>query len=225
MPRDYYIVLGIEQGASLSDIKKAYRKAIKRYHPDKGGKSTDAREFRAAREAYEVLSDAERRRAYDAARQPQETPNQREDVSKATTHPYRTRSPFRNPHVRDPIPEGMIPDFHRNRRQHPAGDQDLYLEVILTEREALHGGIFPLTLPVAAPCPHCFDRWGPPDLTCPVCWGYGVARSRRSFELNLPPDLSDGTLLTVSFNPGGLGEITLLIAVRVRRSGVYFGRY
>ena len=66
MPRDYYIVLGIKQGASLSEIKKAYRKAIKRYHPDKVGKSTDARKFRAAREAYEVLSDAERRRTYDA---------------------------------------------------------------------------------------------------------------------------------------------------------------
>ena len=225
MPSDYYIVLGIEQGASLSEIKKAYRNAIKRYHPDKVGKSTDAREFRAAREAFEVLSDAERRRAYDAERQPQETPIQREDVSKATTHPYRTRSSFRNPHVRDPIPESMIPGIHRNRRQHPAGDQDLYLEVILTEEEALHGGAFPLTLPVAFPCPHCFDRWGAPDVTCPACRGYGVVRSRRSFDLNLPPDLSDGTILTVSFAPAGLGEITLLIAVRVSGSSTYPWRY
>jgi molecular chaperone DnaJ len=51
MPRDYYIVLGIDQGASLSEIKKAYRNAIKRYHPDKIGKSTDPHKFMAAREA------------------------------------------------------------------------------------------------------------------------------------------------------------------------------
>ena len=225
MPRDYYIVLGIEQGASLSEIKKAYRNAIKRYHPDKIGESADPQKFRAAREAYEVLSDAEKRRAYDAARQPQKTPARRDDLRETTAHPHRTRSPFQNPPVRDPFPESMMSASHRYRRQRPASGQDLYLEVILTEGEALHGGTFPLTLPVAASCPHCFNRWGQPDVTCPVCWGYGVVRSRRSFDLNLPPDLSDGTLLTVSFNPGEPGAITLLIAVRVRRSGMYFGRY
>ena len=225
MPRDYYIVLGIDQGASLSEIKKAYRNAIKRYHPDKIGESADPHKFRAAREAYEILSDADKRRAYDAARQPQETPARRDALRETAAHPYRTRSPFQNPPVRDPFPESMMSASHRYRRQHPASGQDLHLEVILTEGEALHGGTFPLTLPVAASCPHCFNRWGPPDVTCPVCWGYGVVRSRRSFDLNLPPDLSDGTLLTVSFNPGGPGEITLLIAVRVRRSRTYFWRY
>ena len=68
MPRDYYIVLGIEQGASLSEIKKAYRNAIKRYHPDKIGESADPQKFRAAREAYEVLSDPKKRRQYDIQR-------------------------------------------------------------------------------------------------------------------------------------------------------------
>mgnify|MGYP000326080981 CR=1 FL=1 len=65
MPRDYYIVLGIQQGASSSEIKKAYRNAIKRYHPDKIGESADPQKFRAAREAYEVLSDPEKRQRYD----------------------------------------------------------------------------------------------------------------------------------------------------------------
>lgn len=222
MPRDYYIVLGIDQGASLSEIKKAYRNAIKRYHPDKIGKSADPQKFRAAREAYEILSDADKRRAYDAARQPQETPARRDALRETAAHPYRTRSPFQNPPVRDPFPESMMSASHRYRRQHPASGQDLHLEVILTEGEALHGGTFPLTLPVAVPCPHCFNRWGHTDMTCPACWGYGVVRSRRSFHLNFPPDLSDGTLLTVSFDPGGLGEITLLIAVRVRGRRTYF---
>jgi molecular chaperone DnaJ len=225
MPRDYYIVLGIEQGASLSEIKKAYRNAIKRYHPDKIGKNTDPHKFRAAREAYEVLSDAEKRRAYDAERQPQETPARREDVPKAATHRYRTMPSFRRPPVRDPFPESMIADSQRHRRYRPASGRDLCVEVILTAREALHGGTFPLTLPVAVPCPHCRRRWRQPGVTCPVCRGDGVVRSRRHFNLSLPPDLSDGAMLTVSFDPGGLGEITLLIAVRVRGSNMYFWPY
>jgi molecular chaperone DnaJ len=225
MPRDYYIVLGIEQGASLSEIKKAYRDAIKRYHPDKIGKNTDPHKFRAAREAYEVLSDAEKRRAYDAERQPQETPIRMEDFPETAAHRYRTRPMFRKPPVRDPFPERMLPGFHRNHSQRPTPGQDLHLEVILTEGEALHGGTFPLTLPVAVPCPHC-HRWGrQPVSTCPACRGYGVVRSRRHFNLSLPPDLTDGTLLTVSFEPVGLGKITLLIVVRVRGSSTYLWRY
>ena len=216
MPRDYYIVLGIEQGASLSEIKRAYRNAIKRYHPDKIGKSTDPHKFMAAREAYEVLSDADKRRAYDAERQPQEPPAQREDLTETAPHRRQTWKPFRNPPVQDHFLQSMIPRFYRNRRQRPARGQGLYVEVILTEGEALYGGTFPLTLAVAVPCPYCFDRWEAPGATCPACRGYGVVRSRRSFDLNLPPDLSDGTILTVSFAPEGLGEITLLIAVWVR---------
>lgn len=225
MPRDYYIVLGIEQGASLPEIKKAYRNAIKRYHPDKIGKSADPQKFRAAREAYEVLSDAEKRRAYDAVRQPPETPDRGDDLRENDAPSYRTRPPVQTPPTRDPFPESLMSASQRYRRQRPASGQDLYLEVILTEGEALHGGTFPLTLPVAVSCPHCVNRWGPPDATCPVCRGQGVVRSRRHFNLSLPPDLSDGAILTVSFNPGGLGEISLWIAVRVRRSGMFFGRY
>lgn len=225
MPRDYYIVLGIDQGASLSEIKKAYRNAIKRYHPDKVGKSTDPHKFRAAREAYEVLSDADKRRAYDAERQSQETAIRREDLPETAAHQYRTRSAFRTPPVRDPFPESLIPGSHRYRPHRPASGQDLYLDVILTEGEALHGGTFPLTLPVAVPCPRCRRGGRQSGVTCPACRGYGVVRSRRHFHLNLPPGLSDGTLLTVSFDPVGLGEITLLIAVRVRDSDTYFWRY
>ena len=66
MPNNHYMVLGLERGADLSQIKHAYRQAIKRYHPDKGGGATDPDKFMQAQEAYEVLSDLKRRRAYDA---------------------------------------------------------------------------------------------------------------------------------------------------------------
>lgn len=216
MPSDYYIVLGIEQGASLSQIKKAYRNAIKRYHPDKIGKNTDSRKFRAAREAYEVLSDAEKRRVYDAEKPPQENPSRREDIPETAAHRHQTWKPFRSPPVQELFSQSMIPGFYRSRRQRQARAQDLYVEVILTVTEALHGGIFPLTLPVATPCHRCRRRGWPQDLACPTCLGYGVVRSRRQFNVSLPSDLCDGTMFKVSFATGGLGATTLFIAVRVR---------
>ena len=64
--RDYYEVLGVDRNASQSDIKKAYRKLAKKYHPDTnpGDKEAEAK-FKEASEAYEVLSDSEKKAQYD----------------------------------------------------------------------------------------------------------------------------------------------------------------
>jgi curved DNA-binding protein len=64
--RDYYDVLGVDRGASDADIKKAYRKLARQYHPDinPGNKVAEAK-FKEINEAYEVLSDAEKRQKYD----------------------------------------------------------------------------------------------------------------------------------------------------------------
>ncbi len=64
--RDYYEVLGVQKSASAEDIKKAYRKLAMKYHPDRNPDSKEAEEkFKEAAEAYEVLSDDERRSKYD----------------------------------------------------------------------------------------------------------------------------------------------------------------
>ncbi len=66
MPRDYYDVLGVEKGADAGAIKKAYRKAALKYHPDRNPDDPDAEsKFKEVSEAYSVLSDDEKRRIYD----------------------------------------------------------------------------------------------------------------------------------------------------------------
>ena len=64
--RDYYEILGVSKGASLEDVKKAYRKKAVQFHPDKNPGNKEAEDkFKEATEAYSVLSDAENRARYD----------------------------------------------------------------------------------------------------------------------------------------------------------------
>src|SRR5256886_8722920 len=64
---DFYVILGLERGATLGDIKRAYKRLARRYHPDiNPGDRLAAAQFRQIAEAYETLSDPERRRRYDA---------------------------------------------------------------------------------------------------------------------------------------------------------------
>ena len=64
--RDYYEILGIAKNADEAEIKKAYRKLALKYHPDKNPDDSEAEEmFKEAAEAYEVLSNSEKRAQYD----------------------------------------------------------------------------------------------------------------------------------------------------------------
>src|ERR671923_856032 len=67
MPRDYYEVLGVSRAADETEIKKAFRRLARELHPDTNTEDPQAEDkFKEAAEAYEVLSDADRRRQYDA---------------------------------------------------------------------------------------------------------------------------------------------------------------
>lgn len=65
MPRDYYDVLSVSRDASADDIKKAYRKLARQFHPDVNKEADATEKFREATEAYEILSDADKRARYD----------------------------------------------------------------------------------------------------------------------------------------------------------------
>ncbi len=62
MAKNYYEVLGVAKDATVDDIKKAYRKAALQHHPDQGG---DAEKFKEVNEAYQILSDAQKKAQYD----------------------------------------------------------------------------------------------------------------------------------------------------------------
>ncbi len=65
MPKEYYEILGVSEDASQDEIKQAYRKKAKKYHPDSGSEYADEETFKEINKAYDVLSDEEKRKKYD----------------------------------------------------------------------------------------------------------------------------------------------------------------
>ena len=217
MPANYYMILGIERGADPDQIKRAYRQAIKRYHPDKAGSATDSRQFRQAREAYEVLSDIDRRRAYDAQLNREGIPvpitNLREDAvrrRRAWRAMRDTASPL------EAFFEGLFPGYRRPDQRRPSRNRDLYMEIVLTPEEARLGGTFPVAVPVVRPCPDCARGRYRERFDCPSCRGRGTVRSRREFGLEIPPQIPHGTTAMVSLGAIGLPDTRLSIDIRIR---------
>ena len=217
MPRDYYMLLGVERGADLTQIKHAYRNAIKRYHPDRLGVGTDPDKFMAAQEAYEVLSDRNRRRAYDAQLHREGIPVRITDVRETIRRRRRAWGALRETRSSlDEVFEGLVTGFYRKRFRRPSIPKDLYMEIVLTPDEARRGGTFPVAVPVVVPCPDCGQSGRQANFYSSACLGYGAVRSRREFNLAVPPDVQPHTSVEISLSDLGLPGVRLLIDVMVR---------
>ena len=185
---DYYLALGVGKDADTDTIKKAYREYCKKYHPD-SCETDDAatrKEFLAIREAYDTLSDRDKRRKYDRSF---ERRNTRKDDSGGGTG------------------YGPIHSGPRN---------ELHAELVLSRHEAAEGGIYRLEVPVSGSlCPYCF-RFGSlfPGL-CPVCGGSGRIGRARSVVLEVPAGVTDGTRNTVRLDGEGSDGVFLTIDVAV----------
>ena len=216
MPRNHYIILGIDRGANPSQIKRAYRNAIKRYHPDMADGDGNSHKFIEAREAYEVLSDIDKRRAYDAELNHHGVPFRTAAPEKTVTPPSSLWHEIRAQRsVLDAFFEGFVPGFYRSFPSR-SGNKDLYMEIVLSPEEAQQGGVFPVTVPVLAPCPECRqNRWRRGQY-CQTCRGYEVVKATRKFNLTIPPNVRHGMTAEVSMAGIGLKGVNLIIDVQVR---------
>lgn len=142
---DYYQVLGLDKGASEADIKKAYRKLARKYHPDLNPGDQDAnRKFQQINEAHEVLSDPDKRKKYDQYGQDWQHAEQFEQARRAQQQQGRSEEAFT---YEGGFEEGAFSDFFEamfgGARQARGGrrgfrGQDLHAELPLSLREAYH---------------------------------------------------------------------------------------
>lgn len=180
--RDYYEVLGVDKKANKEDIKKAYRKLAMANHPDTHPNDKNAEErFKEATEAYEILSDDEKRRNYDqfgfdaVNGQAQGWANARNDFSDIFSH----FSGF------DDIFGGFNPfnEFSRNtsRQQRPPSGQDLNITMNISLEEAYTGFSKKIKYKRNVRCTSCNGAGGHNIKTCPTCNGRGQVIQQNGF--------------------------------------------
>jgi len=109
---------------------------------------------------------------------------------------------------------GFIPGFFDRDRGRIRG-KNLYFEAILSPKEALEGGLFPITVPVAESCPRCGKTGFWENFFCPVCSGYGRVQSERGFSLSIPAHVKHGTKIRLSMEDIGLRDVYLNVIVSI----------
>jgi molecular chaperone DnaJ len=204
---DYYKVLGVGKNASDEEIKKSYRKLARQYHPDRnpGDKKAEER-FKEISQAHDVLSDPEKRKAYDRGQGPLG------GFTSGNFDPSAFSGGFgdilsnlfggggagagaggRTAGARGRAGQARA---GAGRAAQPQG-RDLETEVSLSFDQAVHGAQVPLSVPTSQPCPTCHGTGAKPGTApkvCPVCEGRGVeAQSQGIFSISQPCSNCGGT--------------------------------
>jgi molecular chaperone DnaJ len=181
-PRDFYEVLGVGKSASADEIKKAYRELARKWHPDRNPDDPKAEErFKEIQQAYDALSDAEKRKEYDAGG--------RFGGFGAGGFPG---GGFPGGGFASDLGDIFSTFFGRGREQgaRSARGRDLETEVRLSFDQAMHGTQMAVSVPTTAACPTCSGTGAKPGTTpkvCPRCEGRGVdAQSQGFFSISQP---------------------------------------
>ncbi len=170
--RDYYEVLGLPRDASQEDLKKAFRRLAMQYHPDRNpGNASAEKTFKEINEAYEVLSDSQKRQQYD-----------RFGHATGAFGGQGFESAFGG--FNDLFDMFFSSAGGARARSAPRRGQDLRLDLTLSFEEAVFGTSKEIVVPGIDPCPVCSGDGGDPGhpaQTCPDCRGSGqVRRTQQS---------------------------------------------
>jgi molecular chaperone DnaJ len=192
MASDYYEALGVSKKASADEIKRAYRKLARKYHPDRNQGDEKAEErFKQVQEAYDALSDPEKRKQYDAGGA----------FAGFGGFGGGGRGPFAGAPgggaggFASDLGDIFSSVFGRSGQPGAAADQpsrgrDLETEVQLTFEQAVEGAQVSVTVPKLATCKVCGGTGAKPGtspITCPRCGGRGIdSQSQGLFSISQP---------------------------------------
>jgi DnaJ-class molecular chaperone len=236
--KDYYKTLGVARGASADEIKKAFRKLARKYHPDVNpGDNKSEEKFKEINEAYEVLSDPEKRRKYDTL-----GPNWQEQFGPSFSNARRTYTYsdgggrgtatgtpfdfdansgfsdfFESLFGRNPQMSGNMRTGSDMRRR--AGE-NIEQPVEVTLQEAYVGGSRTFNIQSTEVCSTCKGTGEVAGKPCSTCGGQGVLPRNKRIQVKIPLGVDNGSKIRVAgegqpgIGGGPRGDLFLVISVK-----------
>ncbi len=242
MARNYYAILGVLPTATEDEIKSAYRRRVKQYHPDRFGK--DSAPFLTIQEAYGVLGDPGNRSHYD--RSLQEGEAQPVPVRQRGAEILRPRrapvEPLTAPHGTanfgtiyppasfqtfspsfDEIFDNLWNELQRYPETKSGRHATLSMEIRLTPDQVRRGGTVRVDLPLMRPCEICAGRGDIGTFYCRRCHGTGSLRDELSFLVEFPPGINDSHQIAIPLDQYGVHDLCPVLVFRVTREGDFEG--
>jgi DnaJ-class molecular chaperone len=241
--KDYYKILGVSKSATADDIKKAYRKLARKYHPDvnPGDRSAESR-FKEINEAYEVLSDPEKRQRYDTL-----GPNWQEQFGFGGASSGRNRAypgtagggapyDFADPTGFSDFFEALFgrrgaagttgnpgatgPSRSTTQEAFRQAGENIEQPIEITLADAYRGTTKTFLLQVPEICPTCLGTGRTGNRACPTCGGTGTVTRNKRIEVKIPAGVDVGSRVRVAGegHPGAgggpRGDLYLIVSVR-----------
>lgn len=231
--KDYYKTLGLQRGASEKEVRSAYRRLARQYHPDVNPSNPDAaQKFREVNEAYEVLSDPEKRARYDRYGTAWERARASGSTAQTTDFGRWFSGTSGAPRGSGASDATGFSDFFRtlfsNGRTGTAErgavrarrGTDVEQDVEITVEEAFHGAQRVLQLGGTQECARCGGRGIVQSQLCPECGGRGEAQQEHRIEARIPAGLQHGSRIRIAgkggqgTNGGPPGDLYLRVRIR-----------
>ncbi|HYL98202.1 MAG TPA: J domain-containing protein [Blastocatellia bacterium] len=223
--KDYYSLLEISRSASGDEVRRSYLKLARKYHPDlNSGDKAYEEKLKEINEAYEVLSDSEKRREYD------DLGSQLKHGAPFTPPPQRSHATPHQPRPAQSPKLGFSEFFEAlfgsnkgasNKPGRDKSDPRLRAEIVLSLESAHRGGLHKVLLREKRTCPACAGRKRLGPLPCDRCRGMGVASVERAFDVNIPPGARDGAVLKLARRDGRHSRDEMHVRLRVKPHPLY----
>lgn len=239
--KNLYEILEIHSSASISTIKSAYRKLARKYHPDlNSGDTLCVKRFKEITEAYEILSDADKKKNYDILRgfyrntSSQAKFNEAEkaykEAYKGTTHtnPQKHTEQQREEHNSNLFSDilesfkkttSSSKETFKTKQMRPEHGTDVNTDVSITILESLEGTSRTINILHTQACPNCQGRPFINGTKCPLCGGLGEQSIHKKLNVKIPPKVKHGSKIRIAnegnkgYNGGRNGDLYLRIKI------------
>lgn len=214
MDKDYYKILGVNESDTAENIKSAYRKLARKWHPDIAGNSPDILlKFKEINEAYDILSDKYKRAEYDKVRMFYDyakngsnsyTKTQHKETEQKTysTNPQNKSFSFK---WEDFIPKKQAQkSTEKKEKAVPKKGMNIFADVEISLVESLQGVEKVINVVQTGVCPKCGGRKFINGSLCQYCKGKGEASEHKKFTIKIPAGIKNNSKIRLA-NEGGAG--------------------